>query len=357
MSQSSQRCFGGAVLEEAPEAYPLSALFAVRTGARHAANNPDLRATLVRVVAFFPFAIAYLALPPLIARAQMADGPQFYGILLGAIGVGTVGGTLALTRLTIGADSLAAIGAVGMAAALVIFGASHEPISAIAACLLAGASCTVVLTKLYVSAQVALPDWARGRGLAIFLTFIFGATTAGRAIWGKLTEMEGLQHTYFVAAAALLIGIPLSWRWKLQTGATLDLSPALHWRAPNPSRRVENNQGPVLVVVEYRVEAENRAELQGGLDDLGHARRRDGAYAWGVYETIDEAGRFVETFLMDSWLETLHERERRTNADESMLKGLRQLLVETPRVTFSIASDRPHRHSQKRAGMTKADRS
>jgi hypothetical protein len=50
----------------------------------------------------------------------------------------------------------------------------------------------VVLTTLYVSAQVALPDWARGRGLAIFLTFIFGATTAGSAIWGKLTEMEGL---------------------------------------------------------------------------------------------------------------------------------------------------------------------
>ena len=61
----------------------------------------------MRVIAFFPFAIAYLSLLPLVARAQMADGPQFYGTLLGAIGVGTVGGTLALTRLTIGADSLA----------------------------------------------------------------------------------------------------------------------------------------------------------------------------------------------------------------------------------------------------------
>jgi hypothetical protein len=49
----------------------------------------------------------------------------------------------------------------------------------------------VVLTKLYVSAQVALPDWARGRGLAVFLTFIFGATTAGSAVWGKLSAMEG----------------------------------------------------------------------------------------------------------------------------------------------------------------------
>jgi Transmembrane secretion effector len=73
-----------------------------------------------------------------------------------------------VTRLTIGAESLAAVCAVGMAAALVIFGVSHEPISAIAACLLAGASWTVVLTKLYVSAEVALPDWARGRASRYF---------------------------------------------------------------------------------------------------------------------------------------------------------------------------------------------
>jgi hypothetical protein len=99
--------------------------------------------------------------------------------------------------------------------------------------------------------------------------------------------------------------------------------------------------------VEYRVAAENRADFQGALEEVGHARRRDGAYAWGVYENIDDIGRFTETFLMDSWLEVLHERERRTNADESMLKALRELQVEPPRVTFSIATDRPHRHSQR----------
>jgi MFS family permease len=41
---------------------------AIRAGVRHAANNPDLGATLVRVLGFFPFASAYLALLPLLAR-------------------------------------------------------------------------------------------------------------------------------------------------------------------------------------------------------------------------------------------------------------------------------------------------
>src|SRR5208282_3441400 len=297
----------------AAESLPAERLVsAVRAGVRHVANNPYLRATLIRVLAFFPFASAYLALLPLVARHQISGDPQDYGILLGAIGVGAVGGSLALRWLKdeLGPDRLVAVGSLGTAFALVLFGLAREPITAICACLLGGASWTVVLTKLYVSAQVALPDWARGRGLAVFLTFIFGATTVGSPVSGKLAAMEGLPIAYCVAALGVVLGIPLTWRWKLQTGVGIDFSPAVHWRAPTVARKIENNQGPILAVVEYRVDAANRAEFLGAVDELGHARKRDGAYAWGVYEDVADVGRFVETFTIESWLELLHQRER-----------------------------------------------
>ena len=338
---------------KAAESLPAERLVsAVRAGVRHAANNQYLRATLMRVLAFFPFASAYLALLPLLARHQISGGPQDYGILLGAIGVGAVGGSLAMRWLRdeLGPDRLVAAGSVVAAFALVLFGLAHEPTVAICACLLAGASWTVVITKLYVSAQVALPDWARGRGLAVFLSFVFGATTVGSAVWGKLSAMAGLPIAYFVAAAGVVLGIPLAWRWKLQTGAGIDFSPAAHWRAPTVARKVENNQGPVLAVVEYRVEAANRAEFLGSVDELGHARRRDGAYAWGVYEDVADAGRFIETFTIDSWLELMHQRERVTNADEMLVNRVRHLLAEPPRVTLSVSSERPHRTWRNRGG-------
>jgi MFS family permease len=339
--------------QKAAESLPAERLIsAVRAGVRHAANNQYLRATLVRVLAFFPFASAYLALLPLLARHQISGGPQDYGILLGAIGVGAVGGSLALRWLKdeLGPDRLVAAGSVVAAFALVLFGLAHEPVTAICACLLAGASWTAVITKLYVSAQVALPDWARGRGLAVFLSVIFGATTVGSAVWGKLSAMAGLPIAYFVAATCVILGIPLTWRWKLQTGVGIDFSPAAHWRAPTVARKVENNQGPVLVVVEYRVTTANRPEFLGAIDELGHARRRDGVYAWGVYEDVADVGRFVETFTIDSWLELMHQRERVTNADEMLENRVRHLLAQAPSVTFSVPPERPHRTWRKHSG-------
>jgi MFS family permease len=343
----------------AAESLPAERLVsAVRAGVRHVANNPYLRATLIRVLAFFPLASAYLALLPLVARDQISGGPQVYGILLGAIGVGAVGGSLALRWLKdeLGPDRLVAAGSVGTALALILFGLARDPTKAISACLVGGAAWTIVLTKLYVSAQVTLPDWARGRGLAVFLTFIFGATTVGSAAWGKLSAMEGLETAYFVAALGVVLGIPLTWRWKLQTGVGIDFTPAVHWRAPTVARKIENNQGPVLAVVEYRVDAANRAAFLGAVDELGHARKRDGAYAWGLYEDVADGGRFIETFTIESWLELMHQRERVTNADETLENRVRHLLSETPRVTFGVSSERPHRHWRKLQDKLDQDR-
>ena len=76
----------------------------------------------MRVLAFFPFASGYLALLPLLARHQISGGPQFYGILLGAIGVGAVGGSLAMRWLKdeLDPDRLVAAGSIVTAFALVL---------------------------------------------------------------------------------------------------------------------------------------------------------------------------------------------------------------------------------------------
>ena len=234
---------------------------AVRTGLRYVRHNRDMDATLLRAVAFFLFGSAYWALLPLIARSQMHNGAAVYGLLLGMIGLGSIIASVALNWLKerLGPDGLASMASVGTIAALVMYAGAKASALALVASLVAGASWTVMMTTLFVSAQVALPDWVRGRGLAILLTAYFGSMTIGSAVWGKVASAEGLPITLMVAAAGALVAMLATWSFKLQTAAALDLTPSLHWRDRNFVQPVDDDQGPVLVSVEYRVDPENRA--------------------------------------------------------------------------------------------------
>jgi predicted MFS family arabinose efflux permease len=328
------------------ESLPVERLaVALRSGVRHAANNQHLRSTLVRTLAFFPFASAYWALMPLTARSLMPASPEYFGVMLGSIGAGAMAGALMLNWLKakLGPDRLVAAGTLVTAAALALFALVRDPGAGATVCVMAGAAWIVVLASLYVSAQVALPDWVRGRGLAIFLTVIFGAMTAGSASWGKVAEMSGLPVAHLIAAAGVALAIPLTWRWKVQTGAELDLTPSMHWRPPHVDHRIENKEGPVLVTVEYRIDFANRSEFLKAVTEMGRERKRDGAYAWGVFEDATDKERYCETFLIESWLEFQHLRERVTKADRVLEDRVRSLVSKPAQVTFLVAS-RPDAH-------------
>jgi predicted MFS family arabinose efflux permease len=316
---------------------------AIRTGLRYARYNTPLRATLVRTVAFFVFGSAYWALLPLVARTRIAGGPALYGVLLGAIGASAVGGAFLLRRLRerLGADSLAAAATLGTALATALFALARHPATAIVASLIAGASWIAAVSSLNVSAQVALPEWVRGRGLAMYVTVMFGALTLGSAIWGEIAVVAGLPAALLLAALGAAIGIPLTWRWKLQTGTNIDFTPSMHRPDPVTTHAVEADRGPVLVTVEYRIDPKNRIAFLHALGQNSRERRRDGAYEWGIYEDPADEGRFIETFLTDSWLDHLRSHRRVTKADRISEQAVRRFQIgDGPKTTHLISAQR-----------------
>ena len=158
---------------------------------------------------------------------------------------------------------------------------------------------------------------------------------------------QNLAIALLAAAAGALLAIPLTSRWKLQAAAGLDLSPAMHWRTPVFAHKVDRDQGPVLVTIEYHVDKPNCAAFLGAIDEMGRERKRDGAFAWGVFEDAAESGRFLETFLIGSWLEMQYLRERVTNADRMLENEIRQLLAASPKITMLTASARTRRSGRK----------
>jgi hypothetical protein len=277
---------------------------------------------------------------PLVSRGQLKGGATLYGLLLGTIGASAVIGAFALPYLRpkLGPNRVAATGTIGTAVALILFGLARAPLAAFAACVLAGSCWIAVLSTMNISAQLALPNWVRGRGLASYSTVFFGALTIGSAVWGEVASRLGLSLAHYLAAAGALLFIPITWRWKLHAGSGSDLTPSSHWAPPTVVEPVADEAGPVLVTVEYRVALASRAQFLHAMHLLSSERKRDGAYRWGIFEDVAEPGRFVESFLLDSWLEHLHQHERVTNADRVLQERIHRLLAREPVVTHMIAA-------------------
>jgi predicted MFS family arabinose efflux permease len=316
---------------------------AVRVGLRYAQHSPHLRATMAHAAVFFLFASAYWALLPLLARVRLAGTATLYGLLLGGIGLGAILGAFALpaAKKALGPDRLVALGSVGTAGALVLYGLARAPAVALVASLLAGASWIAVLATLNVSAQASLPAWVRGRGLAIFATVLFGAMTIGSALWGQVASRFGLPIALFISAAGCLAGVGLLWRAKLEAGVGIDLTPSQHWPEPVLFSGAEEERGPVLVTVEYHIDPQKRGPFLSALAKLGAERRRDGAVEWGIFEDAAEEGRFLETFILDSWLEHLRQHQRVTQADRAIQEAVGRFQLQgEPKVTHFIAPAR-----------------
>jgi MFS family permease len=278
---------------------------------------------------------------PLVARSRIAGGPTLYGLLLGAIGASAVGGALVLPwfRARLGADRLLATATLATSVATGLFAVAHDSVTAVAASLIAGASWIAALSSLNVSAQVALAEWVRGRGLAMYVTVMFGALTVGSAIWGEVATLAGLPAALFLAAVGAVIAIPLTWRWKLQTGANVDFSPSMHWPTPLTTHAIDEDRGPVLVTIEYHIDPKNREPFLKVLARYSRERRRDGAYRWDVFEDPTEEGRFIEIFLTDSWLEHLRQHQRVTKADRTLEDAVRRFQIgDGPKTTHLIGA-------------------
>jgi MFS family permease len=285
-------------------------------------------------------ASAYWALLPLVARSQLQGGPGLYGALLAAIGASAVGGAFLLpwARERVGPDGVVMLGEAGTAAALILFGLAQQSWVAVLACLLAGASWIGALATLNVSAQMLLPDWVRGRGLAVYVTVFFGTMTVGSALWGLVAEHLGLPPAHYLAAAGAVLALWMTRRWKLQAGPVADLTPSMHWPEPVLAAGVDEDAGPVMVTVEYHVPAEHREAFLSAIVSLARERRRDGAYEWNVFQDSAQPEKMIEIWLVDSWVEHMRQHHRITRADRAVEERVERLAREPPRITHYIAA-------------------
>ncbi len=246
-------------------------------------------------------------------------------MLMALIGAGAVTGALVLPRLTgkLTSNQTVQLGTLGTAAALAVLALSAESFALMAAAFLGGLSWIAVLTSFNVSAQLALPDWVRARGLAVFLMGFFGSMALGSILWGQIATATSVPITLLIAATGLIAGMILTRKVEVGQAESLDLSSANIWpQAPalNPGSSVDQ---PAMVTVEYRIAEADRAGFTAALQIFAKERLRNGATRWDLHQSVEDPEIWIESFHLPSWAEHLEQHARVTRHDADLQQSVR----------------------------------
>lgn len=300
---------------------------ALRTGVRYVRSSVRLRWLLARTGLFVLFSSALIALLPLEARTDLGLGAGGYGLLLGAFGVGAVGGALAIpllrTRWALNPLVGGATGLLGLCVAVV--GVSDVVALTAVALLIGGACWTAVLSTMNATAQSLLPSWVRARGMAVYILSAQGGMAIGAAVWGLVATLTDVRIALLASAAGLAATILTARRLPVRHGE-LDLSP-VEMHLPDLAIEPDPADGPVLITVGYRVPPANADAFVRLATRMGRFRRRTGARRWSLWQDQAEPGRYVETFVVGTWGEHLRQHlERNTVAERELAAEIRALL-------------------------------
>jgi MFS family permease/quinol monooxygenase YgiN len=317
---------------------------AIRAGLRYARHAPPLAAVLVRTGLFMICASAFWALLPVIARGELGASAVGYGVLLGCVGLGATAGAALLPRFRgrLSLDSLTGLATVVFAVVCVLTALWRWLPGLWVVMVIGGLAWIAMMASLNTAAQTTAPPWVRARALGMYLVVFQGGLGLGSALWGGLAERMGTPTALVLSGAALVVGLAAIPRWRLAAATRLDLTASAHWPEPHAAAMPAADAGPVHVQVEYRIDPEQAGAFSAAVHELGAVRRRDGAIAWSLYRDPAEAGRYVEVFVVESWVEHRRQHERVTKTDRAIEDRVRGFHRgdSPPAVTHLIASRR-----------------
>jgi Transmembrane secretion effector len=290
----------------------------MRAGIRYIRYAPLLQAAFVRTLLFTLFVSAVWALLAVVAKNDLHQGAMGYGILNGSMGFGAVIGATMLPRVrrVLSADAIIAYATCVFVATLAILATVKVPLIIIPMLIAGGFAWTSAMSTLNLAVQVSVPAWVQARALGAYQMIFAGGMALGGVIWGFIAEHVSTPKSLMCASVGLALTLPLSLRFHVLRGVQPDFSPHLHpLPPPKLSSEREDDEGPVRVSIDYSIDPRDYAAFTQAIHQLRDVRLRDGAIRWGVYQDASDPGHLNETFVTESWLEYLRQRERFTASD------------------------------------------
>ncbi|QOL50064.1 MFS transporter [Massilia litorea] len=290
---------------------------AIRVGVQFVLQSARVKAVLARIAVFFFHSTAVLALLPLVARNLNGDAATFT-LLLASMGSGAIVAVLFLPRLrqAMTRDTLVRNGALLHAAMTLTVALSGHLVLSMAAMLLSGVAWITTANSLSVSIQLALPDWVRARGMAIYQMALMGASALGAAAWGQWASIDSVQNSLIIAAMSGAIAMPVVLRLVRDPGQVENLAPGVPFSVPVAERTPE--QGRIVIAITYRIDPARADAFLAVMQESRRSRLAQGALRWELLQDLNTPGEYVEQIVDVSWTEHLRRVQRITQADVAL---------------------------------------
>ncbi len=292
---------------------------AMRVGIQFVWQSGRMRAVLLRISLFFLHSTALLALLPLVARSLPGGAAGTFTVLLAAMGAGAIVAALSMPRIRklLPLQTLLLTGTAVQAASAVVVAFAPNIFTAVPAMVCAGAAWITVANSLTVSAQMALPDWVRARGMSIYQMALMGSTATGAALWGQVATWTSIHDSLAIAAVSSVVLMALAQRLVVDRGIEEDLTPSRVFKVPQAEAPPQS--GRIQVNIEYRIDPARADEFMVLMQESRRSRMRQGALDWQVLRDLYDPARYVEQITDESWTEHLRRFDRVT-ADDVKLR-------------------------------------
>jgi predicted MFS family arabinose efflux permease len=187
-------------------------------------RTPRMRAILVILFVVSLFVFNFTTYVPLLARTVLHLGPEGFGFLMTALGVGAVSGALAIgaranpepgVGLLLVTATVACTGLVGLSTV-------RHAWAAVPMLFVTGFAGIITVTGTNTSIQLGSPDEMRGRAMSLYTWIYGGVFPVGSFMVGAISERHGVSMAFLVNGSlglGLLLLLASTRPWRATAGA------------------------------------------------------------------------------------------------------------------------------------------
>ena len=311
----------------------------IETALRYVRYTPGIRVVLARIALFSFFISIIPALMPVVGLKELHLDASELGYLFTAMATGSVAAAVCvmpLARARLSPNRLTLYANLLLILNLFLMAFVNWPYAFLLLAALGGAGWTLSATELWIAAQRAMPDWARGRLNATIVMCSQAATALGGVIWGSAAATAGVVPTFLGAGLLAMVTLvvvhfAVQKRLSIDFAADLNLQPAavtIFSHDLDPMRLLQAEENPVSIITEFAIDPANRALCTDLMREIRLVYLRNGARNWHLYEDCRRSNRFQMEVVASSWNDYQRQHERLTRDEKELFDKLASLRVD-----------------------------